>query len=111
MLARFRELEEVGLVKIEADPEVDFHDDSYVDTWDLPEHEALKEKTAIQDRIELEGLWIYTAYFRLSVEDEWIPTDSMGNIIGSLEDLGYEYDLRKAVVEAYELEGKQERYK
>ena len=109
MLTRFAELESQGLVKIEAKPEEEMHDLSYVDTWGLTPEETKKEKAEIRQTIDSDRLWIYCCYYRKDEEADWILVDSLGDCVGDL-DLGYAADLKRNAVEAFDLEGSQEHY-
>ena len=101
---RFTDLEDVGLVKIEAEPEFEVYDDTYIDTWGLSPEKVKQEKKKLWALIEREGCWIYTSYFRRDDKSEWIAVDSVGMCIGHLKDSGYDVDLMAAAIEALESE-------
>lgn len=76
--------EELGLVKLDAEPEYEPYDDSYIDGYtDLSEEAKNEAKADIQQRLHNEGLWIAVSYFRLSAEDKWVQADSCGGFIGA----------------------------
>lgn len=101
---RYTDLENLGLVKIEAEPEFEIYDDSYIDTWKISPKKKAEEKKKLWQLIEREGCWIYTSYFRRDDESEWVAVDSVGMCIGDLDDCGYDVDLMRAAIEAYENE-------
>jgi hypothetical protein len=96
----FAELEAAGLAKIEAEPENEPHDLSYVDTWEGTDEDRETAKREILESIDRDGLWFWVASYREAPLMPWRAVDSIGDTIG---DVGPEYraDLEAACVEAH----------
>jgi hypothetical protein len=97
--------ENAGLVKVDAEPDCLSVEDTEPD-WDaicINHHVAALERKEYRDRCNRDGLWIYAAYYRTSVDDEWILADSIGGFVGSdWKDSGYDTDMRETALEALE---------
>lgn len=102
--ARFDALKYEGLVKLEEEPDSEPYDLSYVDTWtDEPKKAREAYKREVRKSIDAHGVWGLVAYWRRSEEDEWIQVDSCWGFLGNeLEDNGYDDDLRRAAIDAFE---------
>lgn len=96
--ARFTQYEG-KFVKLSCEPEIDWYDDSYIDSWDCSEQEKKRFKKELADRIEREGHWILAAYCRVDESNRWEMVDSVGGFIGDdFIDSGYDVDLKRAAL-------------
>lgn len=96
----WREAEARGLVRLQAEPEIDCYDDSYIDTWDMSEGRKERAKKEVADRIDRDGHWILLSQF-LTDSGEWETADSVGGFIGEdYKNSGYDVDLKLAALTA-----------
>lgn len=93
-----------GRAQICREPEIE----SYFDIYGEPEgYENAKgervtpeqEREDIIDLIDRDGLWIYFAQVECKCCGQWKTVDSLGGIIGSLDDSGYHDDFLRAIEE------------
>lgn len=115
--ARFRELDERGLVKLWVEADEMLFDDSYIDTWGLSPDKVKKEKEELWAKIGRDGVWILVGYFREDgTPGEWNDNwengrhayppgydlaDSCGGFIGrDWRDSGYDVDIMEATMDA-----------
>jgi hypothetical protein len=102
-LDAFTDAENDGLVKLECEPECDYYDDSYVDTWEHCSQTAKdRAKKEIADRIDRDGHWILVGYY-LDTDGTWERADCIGGFIGDdWQDSGYDVDIRQACLDQLE---------
>lgn len=112
--ARFKELEDRGLVRLIAEPDEFPYDDSYLDTRSpcsldpsdtrgMSKESVKRAKEKLWRQIEREGVWIYFAQYRSHENNAWVYADNIGGIIG--DDLcGYDVGLWKSAIDALEAE-------
>jgi hypothetical protein len=97
----FEELLAAGYVKLEATPEEEPHDLSYVDTWDLGPEETAQAKREILKTIDRDGLWMWAASYRESDKLPWTVVYTIGDCVGADLDPGYVADAKRACEEAH----------
>ena len=97
----FDDLENEGIVKLEAEIDPEGHDPSYVDTWtDRPQAWRDRTKKEISERASSEGTWGIVAYARASEDAVWEEVYSCWDFVGTdWKDSGYDVDARLAAVE------------
>lgn len=101
---RFDALESEDRVRLHTEPEIDYYDDSYIDTWaHLSERSKARLKEEIAERIDREGHWILIGQWRKSPDDAWESADNCGGFIGDdYIDSGYDSDIMRATIEAFD---------
>jgi hypothetical protein len=77
VLERWRELESLGLAKIDAEPETE-PDSSFYDMW---EHLSDRTRDELKERY-CDDCWQVTSWHRADTESEWEFSDSIGNCAG-----------------------------
>jgi len=96
----WEDAEAEGLVRAICEPEIDYYDDSYVDTWEISDARKARIKADIAARIERDGHWMYATEY-LDPVDGWTVADSCGGFVGEdFEDSGYDTDMREAALKA-----------
>ncbi len=96
------EWEDAGdLVRLTQDPEIDFYDDIYIDTWTIRDCDKERAKKELRERLNHEGHWILVCQYRLSEEHEWETADNIGGFIGNdWEESGYDSDVKRSALDA-----------
>jgi hypothetical protein len=109
-LARWKDYENIGLVKMEAIEE----EENYFDVYGEPEgytdvhgkrHSAEDERKEIERQLNLHGCWIVRAMYRDSFDDAWQSADSVGMCAGYKNPLSpfenaYVTDLMQSAIDA-----------
>ena len=105
-VALFDGLEADGMVRLRVEPEQENYFDVYGEPegytdLDGTEHSPEDERNEIIAMIERDGLWWVTSeYWNINTR-KWEHADSIGMIIGNIEDSGYGGDLKYAAVTEY----------
>lgn len=93
-------LDQDGKVRIVVKADQEVYDDSYLDTWGLPEDELARERNDLRNRIQAEGTCGIVSEFWNGAE--WVETYSCWGFIGDdWEDSGYDQDAMRAAIDGY----------
>lgn len=92
-------LVEQGRVRLACEPDLEQYDDSYLETWGLTPRQLAHVRKELWDTIDRDGVWVYCSQVK-EADGTWKTVDSIGSVIGSIDDTGYDVDLKyRAVVE------------
>lgn len=93
--------EAFGPVRLRLEPEQEFYDDSYIDTW-TDETQAYRDKVRkeLWECIERDGVWGLIGEFWNG--QEWEHADSCWGFVGDdWQNSGYDIDIMQATIDAY----------
>lgn len=98
-----------GLVKLVLEPDQLMYDDSFLTGMYGSKEKEDAARRELWDRIQRDGVWVASSWFRLSEKHPWELADSVGGFVGDdVVDSGHDTDLMESALECLDDERQRE---
>lgn len=89
------------LVRIRCEPETDMYE--FPDYEGLRPSERKRYEKEDRETVDREGVWWYVAEYRVTEDSPWEQADSIGMVVGELDDGDYGIELKESALSALDL--------